>query len=166
MYPHDHHRTSQAPVAPEHCPGAVLWPAPEIILDHVAFTYGISLQQLRSKRRDLLTVEAKRVAIHLLAASGQGASAIGRLMCLHHSTVLHHLTHVHLDLCQQQLVFDLQSELHRMASCVQGSSQNLPRASGRSSGSPRTPTGGTHPVGHIPTLGAHTDHLQIISRPL
>jgi hypothetical protein len=73
---------------------------------------------LQSKRRDLYTIEAKRVAVHLLAQSGLGQSAIGRLLCLDHSTVRHHL-HVALDRWQQQLVADLKTELHRMAARVQ-----------------------------------------------
>src|SRR5438270_3250536 len=90
------------------------WPSPTIILEHVAITYQLSAAQLQSKRRDLLTVEAKRVAIHLLAASGRGPTAIAREMHMDHSTAIHHLRHVPLDRWQQACIADLQAELCHM----------------------------------------------------
>jgi hypothetical protein len=109
-------------------------------------------------------VEAKRVAIHLLAASGRGASAIGRQMHLDHSTVLHHLRHAPLDRWQQQLISELEVELHRIASRGptphRGPALRHGRSAGLRSALPRPCDSGT-----IPTLGKHTDHLQIINMP-
>jgi hypothetical protein len=129
----------------------------------VAVTYRMSVQHLQSKKRDLLTVEAKRVAIHLLSASGQGASAIGRQMCLDHSTVLHHLRHAPLDRWQQQLVSELQRDLHRLAARAQISGSPASTAR-RSSDSLRT-LPGARPCPGIPTLGRQTDQLQVINMP-
>jgi hypothetical protein len=164
MNTHDHQKQTLAPTSTNRRPVTGIWPPPEIILEHVAITYGLSLQHLQSKKRDLLTVEVKRVAIHLLAASGHGASAIGRQMCLDHSTVLHHLSRAPLDRWQQQLVSELEVELHRMAARVPTPHRGPARPHGRSSGlspalqracDPRT----------IPTLGKHSDHLQTIYMP-
>jgi hypothetical protein len=164
MHIHDHDRASLATTASAPAPGAGLWPAPQIILEHVAATYRISVQHLQSKKRDLLTVEAKRVTIHLLAASGLGASAIGRQIHLDHSTVLHHLRHAPLDRWQQQLVGDLEVELQRMAARVPTPHRGPARRHGRSQGSSPAPPIACDPR-TIPTLGKHSDHLQTIYMP-
>ncbi len=60
-------------------------------LDCVAQAYGISSARLLAPGRDPLLVEARRVAMLLLAERGMGATHIGRLIRRDHSTVLHHL---------------------------------------------------------------------------
>ena len=57
----------------------------------VAEAYEISLAELIAPGRDPLHVEARRVAMQLLAERGLGASSIGRVIGRDHSTVLHHL---------------------------------------------------------------------------
>jgi chromosomal replication initiation ATPase DnaA len=57
----------------------------------VADAYGVSLASLIAPGREPLLVEARRVAMQLLAERGLGASSIGRMVGRDHSTVLHHL---------------------------------------------------------------------------
>ena len=57
----------------------------------VAHAYGFSPGALTAPCRDPLRVEARRVAMQLLAEHGLGASHIGRIIRRDHSTVLHHL---------------------------------------------------------------------------
>ncbi len=57
----------------------------------VAQAYGISPTTLTSRRRDPLLVEARRVAMGLLAERGLGPCWIGKVLHRDHSTVLHHL---------------------------------------------------------------------------
>jgi len=57
----------------------------------VARAYGISPATLLSRRRDPLLVEARRVAMGLLAERGLGPCWIGKVLARDHSTVLHHL---------------------------------------------------------------------------
>ncbi len=57
----------------------------------VARAYGISPATLTSPRRDPVLVEARRVAMGLLAERGLGPCWIGKVLCRDHSTVLHHL---------------------------------------------------------------------------
>lgn len=91
------------------------WPPPAIILRHVAQVYSLSGPGLQVKKRDPYTVEGKRMAIHLLSASGLGPTAIGRAMRLNHSTILHHLRHVELNVEERRLLLDLEGELRRLA---------------------------------------------------
>lgn len=103
------------PLSPSPTEGASGWPSPAVILRHVAGEYGLSAEGLQGRKRDPYTVEGKRMAIHLLAASGLGPTAIGRVMHLDHSTIHHHLRHVTLDPAQRRLVADLERELHYLA---------------------------------------------------
>ncbi len=57
----------------------------------VAQAYGVSSTTLISRRRDPLLVEARRVAMGLLAERGLGPCWIGNVLHRDHSTVLHHL---------------------------------------------------------------------------
>src|SRR5579859_5905924 len=68
-----------SPVAPVPA-AAPPWPSPEVIVQHVAAAYDLTPALLRSKRRDLYTVEARRVTMCLLVAAGLSASATGRLL--------------------------------------------------------------------------------------
>ncbi len=86
-------------------------PTPERIMASVAQAYGIGLP---SRRRDPGTVDAKQVVIALLARAGLGVTAIGRVLALHHSTVLHH-TAVGLTSEQQVVIADLERELGHLA---------------------------------------------------
>ena len=86
-------------------------PTPERIMASVAQAYGIGLP---SRRRDPYTVDAKRVVIALLTQAGLGVTAIGRVLDLHHSTVLHHRA-VGLTPDQQVVITDLERELGHLA---------------------------------------------------
>ncbi len=57
----------------------------------VAQAYGVSHTTLISRRRNPLLVEARRVAMSLLAERGLGPCWIGKVLARDHSTVLHHL---------------------------------------------------------------------------
>ncbi len=61
------------------------------IVARVAQAYGVSPATLVSRRRDPLLVEARRVAMGLLAERGLGPCWIGTVLAHDHSTVLHHL---------------------------------------------------------------------------
>lgn len=64
---------------------------PQSVVVQVAHAYGLTPSALLARRRDPLVVEARRVTMHLLAERGLGPTAIGRVVRLDHSTVLHHL---------------------------------------------------------------------------
>ncbi len=66
-------------------------PAPDAVVTQVAQAYGFSPAALSAPCRDPLRVEARRVAMQLLAEQGVGATHIGQILGRDHSTVLHHL---------------------------------------------------------------------------
>lgn len=63
----------------------------ERLIERVAHAYGISTAALTAPSRAPLLVEARRVAMGLLAERGLGPTHIGRALRRDHSTVLHHL---------------------------------------------------------------------------
>jgi len=157
-------RSSTTPIASDPCPLPEAWPRPLIILEHVAMTYALTVQRLQAKGRGALIVEARQVAIHLLAASGRGPSGIARLLRLNHSTVSHHLRHARLDQLQQQMIAELTTELHRMAERPR-TLHWLPTSD------PRLPDGKCPAPARrsltqdTPSLGEHSDRLLVIHMP-
>ncbi len=86
-------------------------PAPREVITQVATAYGFSASALSAPCRDPLRVEARRVAMGLLAERGLGATHIGKLLGRDHSTVLHHLA-VLRDRCtpeEQEMLADLRA---------------------------------------------------------
>ncbi len=140
------------------------WPRPSIILEHVARTYALTVQDLQGKKRDALKVEARQVVIHLLAARGCGATGIGRLIRLDHSTVSHHLLHARLTRLQQQLIAELTTELHRMAEQPRIHRQWPTSGSALPGGQPRDSAWGLL-TQEPPSLGEHSDRLLVIPMP-
>lgn len=64
--------------------------SPREILDYIAAMYGITVAQIRSRRRDTHIVRARHHAVHLIKHEHEAFSScrIGRLVNKDHSTVL------------------------------------------------------------------------------
>ena len=86
-------------------------PTPREVVAHVAHAYGFSPAALSAPGRDRLRVEARRVAMQLLAERGLGSAHIGRIIGRDHSTVLHHLAllRAHCTPEEQEMLADLRS---------------------------------------------------------
>jgi chromosomal replication initiation ATPase DnaA len=82
----------------------------EAIVAAVATTFGVSKEFLTGPGRLPEMVDARKVAIRLLARRGLGSTAIGRLIGRDHSTVLHH-QHSRLSEDQRIVLVELAREL-------------------------------------------------------
>jgi hypothetical protein len=82
----------------------------QAIVVAVADTFGVSPEYLTGPSRVPELVDARKVAIRLLARRGLGSTAIGRLIGRDHSTVLHH-QHVPLTDEQRIVLVELAREL-------------------------------------------------------
>jgi chromosomal replication initiation ATPase DnaA len=83
---------------------------PETIVAAVADTFGVTPQVLTGRSRTPEMIDARKVAIRLLARHGLGPTAISRLVGRDHSTVLHH-QHTRLSDEQRTVLTDLAREL-------------------------------------------------------
>jgi len=101
----------------------------QAIIAAVADTFGVTTQYLTGPSRLPEMVDARKVAIRLLARRGLGPTAIGRLIGRDHSTVLHH-QHIRLSDEQRIVLGELARDLglpRQQRHTIDDSAARLPR---------------------------------------